>query len=308
MNKLRQMSVFAHLVEKGSITAAAEYLGLSKSVVSQHLKALEDELGLSLLKRTTRRQSLTSAGRGFYERCRELNSLVDVAWQEAREQKQIPQGIVRLTAPEALMSRIVIPAVVPLMQRYTKLRVDMLSSDQHLSLIDDDIDVAIRVGPSPESSLKQRRIGAFRDVLCASRGLLEKWLSDDSRLSDTLRIPYIANTWQPPVIEHQMTNPEGEKFTFSSSNCSRANSFNTVLELIKHGGGVGIVPDFVFRENTLSLGPVYPGFSTELNTVYALHPYTSHLPLSVDLVIESIERQFEKIGLSADAPLPEADK
>lgn len=306
MNKLRQMSVFAHLVEKGSVTATAEYLGLSKSAISQHLKALEDELGLSLLKRTTRRQSLTSAGKEFYERCRALNALVETAWQEAQDQKQEPQGTIRLTAPEALMSRIVIPAVVPLMQRYTQLRVDILSSDQHLSLVDDDIDVAIRVGPSPESSLKQRRIGAFRDVLCASLVFLDQTLVDDS--FSFLNTLYIANTWQPSKIEHKLTHSDGRHLTFASDNCSRVNSFNTVFELIKQGGGIGIIPDFVFQENTSLLGQVYPDFSTELNTVYALHPYTSHLPLAVDLVIKSIERQFEKIGLCADAPLSDAEK
>ncbi|GAA06590.1 bacterial regulatory helix-turn-helix, lysR family protein [Photobacterium leiognathi subsp. mandapamensis svers.1.1.] len=73
MNKLRQMSIFAHIVEEGSVSAAANKLDLSKSVVSQHLKTLEQELGITLLKRTTRRHTLTQAGEAFYQSCREIN-------------------------------------------------------------------------------------------------------------------------------------------------------------------------------------------------------------------------------------------
>ena len=102
MSRLRQMSVFAHIIEAGSITAAADSLKISKSVVSQHLKSLETELGVPLLKRTTRRQTLTAAGERFYEQCRRLNDVADTAWTEAQETLQEPQGKVRITAPNAL--------------------------------------------------------------------------------------------------------------------------------------------------------------------------------------------------------------
>ena len=109
MNQLRDMSIFAHIVEQGSITAAAEFLQLSKSVVSHSLKSLEEELGVALLKRTTRRQTLTAAGEVFLERCRELNSIADEAWQQARNTLEIPQGHVRITAPNALMGSLIAP-------------------------------------------------------------------------------------------------------------------------------------------------------------------------------------------------------
>jgi len=158
MNRLRQMSVFAYIVETGSITAAAESLDLSKSVVSQHLKSLETELGIILLKRTTRRQALTSAGKHFYKSCKELNQVANHAWLEAQETLTVPQGHIRITAPNALMETLVTPVIGKLLQQYPKLELELISNDHHLDLLSAGIDLAIRVGASRESMLKQRRV------------------------------------------------------------------------------------------------------------------------------------------------------
>lgn len=95
MHKLRQMSIFAHIVEQGSVSAAALKLDLSKSVVSQHLKRLEEELGASLLKRTTRRQVLTPMGERFYLSCKDLNNLADSAWESAQSELEDLKGALK---------------------------------------------------------------------------------------------------------------------------------------------------------------------------------------------------------------------
>lgn len=92
MNRLRQMAIFAHVVETGSVSAAADKLNVSKSVVSQHLKTLENELGMVLMKRTTRRQTLTDVGEQFYLKCKELNSIAESAWDIASDYQTEPQG------------------------------------------------------------------------------------------------------------------------------------------------------------------------------------------------------------------------
>ena len=122
MNQLRHMAVFAHIVETGSITATAELLQLSKSVISQHLKTLEENLGVTLLKRTTRRQSLTSAGQDFYQHCKTLNQIADEAWLQAQEVLDVPKGNVRITAPYALMETLIAPAIAPLIEQYPLLQ------------------------------------------------------------------------------------------------------------------------------------------------------------------------------------------
>lgn len=284
MNRFRQMSVFAQIVESGSITAAAEELLLSKSVLSQHLKSLETELGITLLKRTTRRQTLTPAGQEFYQSCKTLNQLADNAWMQAQESLDVPKGTVRITAPNALMETLVTPAVAELMCRYPLLEPELISSDSQLDLVAENIDLAIRVGMSKQSSLKQRRIGEFRDVLCCSRTYQTG--------SDSKEQSYIANSWQGRNISHSLQKPSGEIRELTCRARCITNSFHTTLSLIQSGAGIGLIPDFYMAIAEPQLSPVFPGYHLAVNPVYALHPYNQQMPLNVRVSLVAIERQL----------------
>ncbi|WP_293266672.1 LysR family transcriptional regulator [Neptunomonas sp.] len=285
MNQLRYMSVFARIVEEGSITAAAEALHLSKSVVSQQLKALENELGILLLKRTTRRQTLTNAGESFYQQCKALNDIAETAWQQAKDTLETPQGSIRITAPDALMSSIIAPAIGHIIKKYPLLAPELISNDQHLDLPADNIDLAIRVGPSAISSMKQKRIGHFRDVLCATPAFIESGVDQQSI--------YIANTWQSAQICHTFTHKKtNSSFVFSTRARCKADSFNICLALIHESAGIGIIPDFLFKQITASLSEVYPSFQLPENSVYALHPYSNKVPLNVTLCLAAIENKL----------------
>ena len=287
MNQLRHMSVFAHIIEAGSITAAAESLQLSKSVVSQHLKALEQELGVTLLKRTTRRQVLTTPGKDFYEHCKALNQIADQACQQARDVLEIPKGLIRITAPNALMETLVAPAIAALMKEYPLLRPELISSDSQLDLMSENIDLAIRVGQSIDSNIKQRRIGGFKDVLCSSEAL-----SVQENIEQTA---YIANSWQGKKITHEF-KPKGERqqesllFT-TEANCI-TNSFNTSFSLITSGAGMGLVPEFIINSKTSNLQPVFPNYELPENPIYALHTFATQIPLNVSLCLNAIEQQL----------------
>lgn len=284
MNQLRHMSVFAHIVEAGSITAAADSLQLSKSVVSQHLKALEKELGVSLLKRTTRRQTLTPAGEDFFKHCQSLNSIAQTAWQQAQEALVIPKGRIRVTAPNALMGSLVAPAIGKLMQDYPLLVPELISTDAQINVIAENIDLAIRVGASKDSTIKQRRIGQFRDVLCAATPNLTQAELDSAA--------YIANTWEIEPIEHQMTAGDGGKQLYIAQVNCLSDSFYTSLALIKSGAGVGIIPDFMINTGEHAVYPALPDYQLPVNPVYALYDYNNQLPLNVQVCLTAIEEQL----------------
>lgn len=203
MNKLRPMMLFMHIVQQGSITQAAERLGLSKSVLSQHLKQLESNLGTSLLKRTTRQQTLTSAGADFYQHCVSINNQVEIAWAQAINQQAQPSGTLTVTAPFALMDSIVIPALSHTFANNNQLKLNVIASDKKRDLITENIDLAIRVGESKSSSLKQKRLGEFRDVLCGTRHSSTPIASN----------PYIANHWQAKKIQHTFSDPQAKQHT-----------------------------------------------------------------------------------------------
>jgi len=281
------MSVFAHIVEAGSITGAAEVLKLSKSVVSQHLKTLEQELGVLLIKRSTRKHTLTNAGQEFYQSCKEINLLTDTAWQRAQESITVPKGVIKITAPNALMDVVIAPAIGKLLKQYPLLEPELISGDRQLDLMSDNIDLAIRVGRSQTSNIKQRRIGEFRDVLCGSHELLQK-----EQVNEAM---YIANSWQGKYINHQFSDEEGNKVVYQATAGCSANSFNACLALIKAGAGIGLIPDFQFNRATPTLCDVFPKLKLPVNPIYALYPYDKHLPSSIKVCIAAIEKHFSEL-------------
>lgn len=283
MNKLRQMSIFARIVEEGSISSAADKLELSKSVVSQHLKSLELELGAVLLKRTTRRQNLTEVGKAFYLECQKLNSIAELAWNRASGAQIEPQGKIRITAPNAIMELVILPVIAKLMQQYPKLRPELLSEDEYVNLMEHDIDLAIRVGHSDNSNLKQRRIGSFRDVLCGK--------SETSK-GEIERLPYIANRWQGKVIEHAFTSTQGESFTLIREAKCRVNSVHSCFSLIKSGAGIGLIPDFYYESVKDEVVRLLPDMQLPRNPVFALTPYHETPPIAISLCIDEIEKNL----------------
>lgn len=285
MNNLRQMSVFARIVESGSISAAAEALNLSKSVVSQHLKTLETDLGVPLLKRTTRRQTLTPAGEAFYAKCQQLTQLAQDAWEEAQRTQAEPAGKIRITAPHALMGPLIAPVIGELMQRYPAIDPELIARDEQQNLMQDGIDLAIRVGRSPESSYRQRRIGEFRDVLCGSRDYVKN--------SDTHSMRYIANRWQGKQIRHALnhkTDASSQVLAFSPA-CI-VDSVYTTLALLESGAGIGLIPDFLLTDRSQALVEVLPDYQLDTVPIFALHPYQAGLPRAVAVVLEAIETRL----------------
>jgi len=288
MKKSRHMQIFAQIAESGSITGAAEYLNLSKSVVSQHLKNLELDLGVLLIKRSTRKHTLTSAGLDFYDSCKEINKITNMAWQRAQESVETPKGYLKITAPNALMDVVIAPAIGKILKKYPLLEPELLSSDKQLDLMKDNIDLAIRVGNSQVSNIKQRRIGEFRDILCGSNALVQNNNADKAL--------YIANKWQNRDISHHFRDAEGNEMLYQAKAQCRSNSFYSCLELIKEGAGIGLIPDFQFNKTKPALCEVFPQFQLPKNKVYALYPYGKHMPSSLKVCILAIETHLNKLS------------
>lgn len=291
MSKFKQMNVFMHVVQLGSITKAASKLDVSKSVISQHLKQLEHELGVTLLNRTTRRQNLTPAGQQFFLQCCEIHKLSEQAWQDIQQQQSIPQGKLRITAPHALMEHIVIPALSDAFRDYNLIELDLICHDGHLDLMQEDIDLAIRVGQSKSSNLKQKRLGDFNDVLCSSSHLQSSWpksASDIERIPYIAKLPYVANHWQHRDITHSFFDATTDDLTvLKFEPRHKANTLPSCINLLEQGMGVGIVPDFILQKHPL-LNPVFSQFNLDKVAVYALHPYQTTLPISVNIAINAI--------------------
>lgn len=287
MKKLRHMTLFMNIVDAGSITKAAEKLELSKSVLSQHLKQLEKELSTTLLKRTTRRQSLTPAGERFYQHCCQMHTLSERAWDEVLEQQTEPTGTLTITAPHALMDTMIIPALTEAFSGHNKVHFNLICQDTQLDLMNHNIDLAIRVGESKDSNYRQKRIGAFRDILCQSQNY-------STPLDEAA---YIANHWQPKQIEHTQTNKKtNEQYTQYFEAKHKTDTINQTTALIEAGFGIGIVPEMIVAARP-HLRAALPHCQLPKVNVYALHPYQHSIPITVTLALNAIEARFSKLKL-----------
>ena len=294
MNKLRQMNLFMRIVEAGSITKAAEKLDLSKSVLSQHLKQLESELSTTLLKRTTRRQSLTPAGERFFQHCVQMNQLAEQAWDEVMAQQVEPSGNLTITAPHALMESLVVPALTKTFHKYPKVRLSLICQDEQLDLMQRDIDLALRVGTSQDSRYKQRLIGTFTDILCQSR----------NQIVDIDETAYVANAWQGNQISHVLhDNQDTQKqHTLRFTPTHVADTIGQTASLIASGFGVGIVPNILLPRYP-DLIPVFSDRHLALTKVYTVHPYSGAVPVAVKLAQEAMQREFEALMLNIEGHL-----
>ena len=299
MNYLRHMAVFAKVVERGSISAAAEELSLPAPVISQHLKVLEQELGVLLMQRATLRQTLTPAGMAFYEKCQEMNQLAQDAWEEARESQLAPTGSVTILASNGLMGSIVAPAIGELVSVYPAIIPHLLADDGRVDIVEGGIDFAIRTGELPFGSYSHRRIGQFRDILCGSPDYLNQ-LGDEIHYSDALpeklhSCDYVANVWQGKyVIHHLYHQSQSEPVTLMLHPTRFADSLPASLALIEAGAGLGLIPEFVFyqQEQAGLLREAVPGSYLIPTPIYAVHAFNQSVPLLVRLCIDAIESRL----------------
>lgn len=295
LNQSRHIQIFCQIVDVGGIGKAAEALEVSKSVISQHLKTLELELGVSLLNRTTRRQTLTPVGKEFYQQCKQINQLTKQAWQQAQAAQEVAQGIVTITAPHALMDSVVAPAIGELLIKHPLIKPVLIADDQRQDLIKNNIDIAVRVGELPDSDYRQVKLGEFRDVLCASQTYIDKYFSDNSTI-EWPTINYIANGWQGNHVNHQLTHVQSKDKTLNLSFTPqrRANSLPTVVALAKAGSGIALLPHFIVAQEP-ALMTVVADYQLPPNEVFALHAYSSGKPKAVELAIGAINREMKSL-------------
>lgn len=167
-DQLKSMVVFAQVVEQGSLTAAAKHIGLSRAVVSYHIKKLETKLGIKLLNRSTRSITLTEAGTVYYQRCRIIAEQASAANRQIENLKNEPEGLLKITCPVNVGLQIVVPALNAFRKLYPKIELDVMLTDEVVNIIQEGIDLAIRGAPLPDSGLQATKLSTFPTCLCGS--------------------------------------------------------------------------------------------------------------------------------------------
>jgi len=174
LDRLAAIRVFVAVADAGSLSAAGRRLGMPLSTVSRHLKALEDELDTRLITRTTRKLALTAPGRAYAATCRQVLEQLDGAARSLAGERAEPRGEIALTAPVLFGRLYVLPVVTPFLAANRQVSARLLLVDRVVDLVEEGLDVGVRIGHLPDSSLRATRLGSIRYVTCASPAYLDK--------------------------------------------------------------------------------------------------------------------------------------
>ncbi|WP_095147132.1 LysR family transcriptional regulator [Pseudomonas sp. Irchel s3b6] len=253
MDLFLAMSVYVSVVESGSMTAAARQCSLSTTMVGNHLRALEQRLGVSLINRTTRRQRLTEFGAAYYERCLEVLGLVQESERLAEQVQGEPKGLLRITAPPSFGSECLAPAMHLFTQQYPEIRVDVVLSNQVVDLIDNSVHAAIRLGTPEPSGLIARPLQDFTLTICAAPSYLERRgvpaLPADLSHHACLAYAYPAgDEWSSMGKQWLLTGPEGE-VQVPISGPMVINSAPGLLQAARAGMGIVMLPDALVHQD-----------------------------------------------------------
>jgi DNA-binding transcriptional LysR family regulator len=290
------MAVFVKAVDLGSFAAAADALNLSGPMVGKHVRFLEERLGVRLINRTTRRQSLTEFGRAYYERCRVVLAEAEAADALATDQLAEPRGKLRITMPALFGRRCVIPILLDLAQRYPALELDLSFSDRIVDLAEDGYDLAIRTGIlEDKTGIIARRLAGHRMVVCASPSYLEKHGRPRQRedLGNHQAIIYSRPGWVHPWLFPRKDQPPAEVAPVSRL---RFDDLDAIADTATAGMGLAWLPSWLIRERLqagalISLLPDQPAYVFEN---YALWLRTPHLPLKVRLAVDALAAALPK--------------
>ena len=172
MDRLAAINVFVAIVEAGSLSAAGRRLGMPLTTVSRHLSALEEQVGVRLVTRTTRRLALTEPGRDYLDSCRRIVAELEAAELRLGGGNQEPKGELAVTAPIVFGRLHVLPIMTEFLATFPKVTARLFLVDRVVDLIEEGLDVSLRIGALPDSSLMAARVGSIRYVTCASPGYL----------------------------------------------------------------------------------------------------------------------------------------
>lgn len=286
MIDLNDIVVFARVVEAGSFTAAARLLAMPKTTVSRRVAALEREVGVRLLQRTTRSLNMTDAGRLYYEQSSQGLRTIEEANLRLAEARTEPSGTIRISAPVGFGGHFLIDAVVSFLATYPKTNVELRLTDDRLNLVEDGIDLAFRTGVLEDSTLIARKLGSTHRLLCASQDYLARHGMPQSPADLTHHQCVIAGPSASSA--HWVLDGPGGQETVVVAGRFAANEMQAVVAAALAGFGIAQLPQAI-AEGLIHEGQlqhVLKSYTTPAGGLHVLYPSSRHLSPLVKAFIE----------------------
>ena len=286
MDLFASIRMYVAVVDGGSFAAAADKLGISRAMASKQIQKLEEHLGTRLLNRTTRRLSLTETGRAFHERSLQILSDVEEAEQIAGQMTSRPQGVLRVTIPLSYGQHRLATIIGDYTQAYPQVQLDISLSDRKVDLVEDGLDLAIRIGALPQSDLIARKIGGVRSIVCAAPAYLARRGTPrtPAELSGHACLGY---TLTGSGADWRMEGPEGS-LTVPITGPIRADNGDIIRLAALSGAGILFQPHFIVDDDLAAgrLVRLLPQWQSAELGVYAVYPSRKHLSAKVRTFVD----------------------
>lgn len=292
MDTLTSMKVFAAVVDTGSFAAAADRLDMSRAMTSKYVAHLEEHLGTRLLQRTTRKLTLTESGASYYERCVQILADILEAEEGALHLTEAPRGTLRLTMPVSFGILHMGPVMSSYMKQYPEVKIDILLTDRRVDLLEEGLDLAVRIGPMPESGLIAKKLASDRVAICAAPEYLQR-CGTPKTPADLAHHNCLSYSYAATGDEWTLSGPGGTHSVKVSGTLRATNGDMVKLAVL---GGVGLMrqPTFLIAEELRSgrLVEVLTDYKSSELGIYAVYPSRKHLSAKVRTFVDFIASAF----------------
>lgn len=294
MENIKRYHIFSTVVETGSMTAAAKHLGMTPSAVSQNISYLENSLGMTLLYRSTRGNSLTEAGQILWKGYDEMRLHYNDLERKLTENKVVVQGDVRISCPEGIGQELLAHALKELFANNPKLTVNVISEYQLTDIYTNNIDIAIRVGKISDNNLVYRPLGKLRMALCASPDYLEE--HGEPKNAEDLKNHHLLRH-ADDLAELQFLDKTGKSYRIKPKMKMVSNNVLVIRSFATNGYGLALLPIDLIREHMTEgvLKPVMADYEWPVLDIQAL-TVGRILPKRVVEVVNALKSYFENVN------------
>ena len=295
LDRLLAMNVFVGVVEQGSFARAAERMDMSTSAVSRHVAELEAHLDTRLLNRTTRRISITESGQAFYERTLQLLADLDEAEAAASSSTATPRGTIRLTCSINFGVPHLAPAIGAFQARYPEVLFDVSASDRFVDLVEEGLDLAIRIGDLGNANLIARKIGQMQLITCASPAYLKRH-GTPKRPEELATHNCLTYEYAPVKNQWRFQDKHGNALKIHIAGSVNANNGEMLAAIASEGVGIAHEPDFIVnpRIDAGLLVPILLKYQPLPLSIYAVYPSRRHLSAKVRAFVDFLMARFSQ--------------
>ncbi len=289
MDRIAAVALFIRIVERGSFSKAAAECGITQPTATKAVAAMEARLGVRLLHRTTRGVSPTEVGHLYYEKCKTIAHEIEAADNLATLMQGDMAGTLRVSCSVAFGRRVLVPLAMRYMREHPSLAIDLSFEDRYVNLVEQGVDLAIRMGRLPDSTLGSRYLGRNPWLMVAAPAYLKQHgvPRQPAQLSQHACLVYSTvqgdDRWM-------LTSPDGQEQVVSVRGPLRSNNLSAVLAAAREGLGIAILPWYVARESVAdgTVEPILERHALPTQEIHAVFPSPRQVPAKASAFIEHL--------------------